>query len=77
MRVDGFPGGHPNLNSGHPCLLENIVGGVLGIKMHLTSFGPKEVKNETPKNIEQLSNVRKVADVVALNIGKVFLSFNN
>jgi len=41
--VDGFLGGHPNLYDSHPSLLENIAGGVLGIKVHPTSFQPKEV----------------------------------
>jgi hypothetical protein len=49
--VDGLPGGHPNLNGGHPSLLENIAGGVLGVKVHPTSFRPKEVENETSKNV--------------------------
>jgi hypothetical protein len=49
--IDGFPGRHPNFNSSDPSLLENIMGGVLRIKMHPTPFRPKEIKNETPKNI--------------------------
>ncbi|CAK9275333.1 unnamed protein product [Sphagnum jensenii] len=49
--VDGFPGGHPNLNDGNPSLLENIPGGVLGVKVHPTSFQPKEIENETSKNV--------------------------
>jgi hypothetical protein len=32
-------------------LLENIVGGVLCIEVHLTPFWPQEIKSETPKNI--------------------------
>ncbi len=49
---DGFPGGHPNLNSGHPSLLENIARGVLSVKVHPIFFRPKEVKNETFKNVQ-------------------------
>jgi hypothetical protein len=49
--INGFPGRHPNLNSGDPNLLENIVGGVMHIKVHPTPFRPKEIKSETPKNI--------------------------
>jgi hypothetical protein len=36
--IDGFPGGHPNLNSSHLGLMDNIVGRIMNIKMHLTSF---------------------------------------
>jgi hypothetical protein len=49
--VDGFLGGHPNLNNGHPSLPENVSGGILGVKVHLTSFQPKEIENETSKNV--------------------------
>jgi hypothetical protein len=49
--INGFPGRHPNLNSDDPSLLKNIVGGVMHIKVHPTPFQPKEIKNETPKNI--------------------------
>jgi hypothetical protein len=49
--IDGFPSRHPNLNSSDPSLLENIAEGVLRIQVHPTPFQPKEIKNETPKNI--------------------------
>jgi hypothetical protein len=75
--IDGFPSGHPNLNIGHPGLMENIVGGVMNVKMHPTSFRPKEVEDEAPKNVKRLSNVREAASMVALNIKRVFLFFNN
>ncbi len=75
--VDGFPGDHPNLNSGHPRLLDNISRWVVIVKMHPTTFRPKEVKNESFKNVQQLSNVGKATSVVTLNIGKVILSFKN
>ncbi len=58
-------------------LEENIAGGVLGVKVHLTSFRPKEVKNETFKNVQWLSNVGEATNVVALNIGRVILSFKD
>ncbi len=75
--IDGFAGGHPNLDYDHPTLLENIAGGVLRVKVHFTSFQPNEVKNETSKNVQQLSNVREATSVIALNIGRVILSFKN
>jgi hypothetical protein len=50
-RINGFLGCHPNFNSSDPSLLENIARGVLHIKVHPTPFRPKEIKNETPKNI--------------------------
>jgi hypothetical protein len=76
-RVDRFLGGHPNLNGGHPGLLEKIAEGILGVKGHPTSFGPKEVENETSKNVQWLFNVGEATSVVALNIGRVILSFKN
>jgi hypothetical protein len=36
--IDGFLSRHPNLNNSDPSLLENIVGGVLRIKVHPTPF---------------------------------------
>jgi len=75
--VDRFPSGHPNLNGGHPGLLEKIIGGVLGVKVHPTSFKPKEVENETSKNVQWLFYVGEATSVVALNIGRVILFFKN
>jgi hypothetical protein len=49
--VDGFLGSHPDLDGGHPCLLENVPRGVLAIKMHPASFGLEEVENETFKDV--------------------------
>jgi len=71
--IDGFPGCHPNRNSSDLSLLENIVGGVLHIKVHLTPFRP----NETPKNIQWLLNKKETTSVVVLNFGKIILSFDN
>jgi hypothetical protein len=67
--IDGFVGRHPNLNNNDPSLLENIVGGVLCIEVHPTPFRPKEIKSETPKNIQWLLNKRKTPSVVVLNFG--------
>jgi hypothetical protein len=67
--IDGFLGHHPNLNSSDPSLLENIGGGVLGIKVHPTPFRPKEIKNETLKNIQWLPNKKETINVVVLNEG--------
>jgi hypothetical protein len=58
-------------------LLDNISRWVVIVKMHPTTFRPKEVKNESFKNVQQLSNVGKATSVVTLNIGKVILSFKN
>jgi hypothetical protein len=49
--VEGFPGSHPDLYSGHPGLLENVYRGVLAVKMHFASFGLEEVENETSKDV--------------------------
>jgi hypothetical protein len=72
-----FQGCHPNLNSNNPSLLENIARRVLRIKVHPTPFQPKEIKNETPKNIKWLLNKREATSVVVLNFGKIILSFDN
>ncbi len=49
--VDGFPSSHPDLDSGHPGLLEDVSRGVLAVEMHPASFGPEEVENETSKDV--------------------------
>ncbi len=49
--VDGFPCSHPNLDGGHPSLLENVPRGVLSVKMYPASFNPEEVENETFKDV--------------------------
>jgi hypothetical protein len=49
--VDGFLGSHPDLNGGHPSLLEDVPKGILVVKMDPASFGPKEVKNETSEDV--------------------------
>jgi hypothetical protein len=75
--INGFPGRHPNFNIGNPSLLENIVGAVMHIKVHPTPFQPKEIKNETPKNIQWLPNKRETTNMVILNFGRIILSFDN
>ncbi len=75
--IDGFPGGHPNFNNGHLGLMENIARGVLRVKVHPTSFQPKEIKDEALNNVKWLSNVREAANMVTLNIKRAFFSFNN
>jgi hypothetical protein len=49
--INGFLGSHPDLNSGHLGLLENVPRGVLAVKMHLASFSLEEVENETSKDV--------------------------
>jgi hypothetical protein len=60
--IDGFLAHHPNFNNSDPSLLENIAGGVLRIKVHPTPIRPKEIKNETPKNILWLPNKNHQSD---------------
>jgi hypothetical protein len=72
-----IPSRHPNLNNSDPSLLENIAGRVMCIKVHLTPFRPKEIKNETPKDIQWLLNKRKTTSVVVLSFGRIILSFDN
>jgi hypothetical protein len=49
--VSGFPSGHPEIDGGHPGLLENVSKGVLVVKMLPASFGLKKVENETFEDV--------------------------
>lgn len=75
--IGGFPSGHFDLDGGHPSFLKNVPEGILAIKMLLTSFGPEKVENEIFENVQQLSGVGEATSVVALNVGRIFLSFND
>jgi hypothetical protein len=75
--IHGFPSCHPNFNNNDLSLLENIARGVLRIKVHPTPFQPKEIKNETPKNIQWLHNKRETTNVVVLNFARIIFSFDN
>jgi hypothetical protein len=50
--VDGLPSGHPNLNDSHLGLLKDFPRGILVIKMPPASLRPKEVEDETTKDVK-------------------------
>jgi len=75
--VDGFLGSHTDFDDGHPGLLDNVSRGILAVKMHLASFRPKEVDDETFEDVQRLPNVGEAISVVALNLRGVCLSFKN
>jgi hypothetical protein len=57
--VDGLPSGHPNLNDNHPGLLRDFPRGILII-------GPKEVGDETAKDVKWLFDVGEAPYMVPL-----------
>jgi hypothetical protein len=67
--VDGLPSGHPNLNCRHPSLLKDFSKGILLIEMLPASLRPKEVKDETAKDVKRLSNLGKAPYMVPLDPG--------
>ncbi len=74
MIANLLPGGHANLDCGHPSLLEDHSKGVLIVEVHPTSFRPKEVKDEAPEDVKGLLDVRKSPGVVALESKGVVLA---
>jgi hypothetical protein len=75
--VDGLPSGHPNLNSGHPRLLENFSKGVLVVKVLPAPLRLEEVEDEAMENVEWLYDVREAPYVVALGTKGVIFSFKD
>jgi len=68
-RVDGLPSDHPNLNGSHPGLLKDFPRGILIIEMLLASLRPKEVEDESTKDVKLLSDVREAPYMVPLDSG--------
>jgi hypothetical protein len=76
-RSNGLLGGHPDFDNGHPSLLEDFYRGILVIEVFSTPLKPKEVENEVVEDVEQLLDVRKALDVVALGKGGGVFSFRD
>jgi hypothetical protein len=67
--IDGLPSGHPNLNGSHPGLLKDFPKGILVIEMLLASFRPKEVEDESTKDVKRLFDVGDAPYMVPLDLG--------
>ncbi len=72
--INLLPGGHADLDRGHPSLLKDLSRGIQIVKVHPTSFEPKEIKDEAPEDVEGLPDVRESPGVVALEFGGVVLA---
>jgi hypothetical protein len=59
--VDGLPSGHPNLDGSHPGLLKDFP----------VTLRPKEVEDETVKDVKWLFDVREAPYMVPLDPGGV------
>jgi hypothetical protein len=55
-------------------LLKDFPTGILIIEMTPTSFQPKEVEDETIKDIKRLSDVKEASYMVPLDPGRVIFS---
>jgi hypothetical protein len=75
--IDGLPSGHPNLNNSHLGLLKDFPRGILVIKILPTSLRPKEVEDETVKDVKRLSNVGKAPYMVPLDPRGVIFSLED
>ncbi len=75
--VDGLPSGYPNFNGSHPGLLKDFPRGILVIEMLPASLGPKEVEDETTKDVKRLSDVREAPYMVPLDLGGVIFSLED
>ncbi len=72
---DGLPGGHANLDHGHPGLSENLLEGVLVIKVLSAPPSPQVVQEKTPENVKGLPEVRETPLVVGEEVRWIFLAF--
>jgi len=64
-------------SSSHPGLLKDFPRGILVIKMLPTSLRPKEVEDETMKDVKRLSDVREAPYMVPLNPERVIFSLED
>jgi hypothetical protein len=71
-----FPGGHADLNGGHPDLVEDSFERVLVVEVPLAPLGPKIVKEETKEDIKGLFRIRKYTYVISVEIGGIVLMFD-
>jgi hypothetical protein len=76
-RVDGLPSGHPNFNDSHPGLLKDFLRGILVIEVLPASLRPKEIEDETAKDVKRLSDVEKAPYTVPLDPRGVIFFFEN
>ncbi len=64
-----LPGGHADLDRGHPGLLQDFVRRILVVEMLPTSLRPEKVKDEAFENVKGLLDVGVAFDVVTLKAG--------
>ncbi len=72
---DGLPGGHADLDRGHPSLNENLLEGVLVVEVLSAPPGPQIVQEKTPENVKGLPEVGEAPLVVGEEVWRIFLAF--
>jgi len=75
LRLDSFPRGHTDLDSGHPGLGEYAFDGMLVPEVPFASFGPDVVQDEASENVQGLSWVGEAAGMVSELTRRVVLLF--
>ncbi len=75
MRSNGFPGGHFDLNGGHPSLKEDFFERVLVTEVPLAPLGPEVIEKKVMKNVKRLPRVSEVISMISKEPGRVVLSF--
>jgi hypothetical protein len=55
--VDGFPSGHLGFDDGYPGLLNDVLKGILIVKVLSASFELKKIEDEAMKDVERLPGV--------------------
>jgi len=66
---DGFPGGHVDLNGGHPSLMEDPFEGILVTKVPSAPLGLEVVEKKTTEDVKGLPKVSEAADMVGVEPG--------
>jgi hypothetical protein len=74
---DGLPGGHANLSRSLLSLKKNLLEGVLVIEVFAASFGPEEIEQKAPEDVERLALVGEAARVVAVEVRRIVLFFED
>ncbi len=77
LRLDSFPRGHANLDSGNPGLGEDAFDGVLVPEVFFASFGPDVEQDEASEYVQGLSWVGEAAGMVCELSRRVVLLFQS
>jgi hypothetical protein len=74
---NGFPGGHADLNHGHPSLEQDSFQGVLVVKVLAAPLGPEIVQQEASENVKGLLDIGVPSGVVSVKVRRVIFLFDH